>query len=342
MASTSIKEVAREAGVSVGTVSNVLNRPDLVAEQTRVRVLDAIERLRFVRNDSARSLRSGRTNALGLVVLDVANPFFTDVARSVEDVAGESGAVVILCNSDDSAAKQDRYLRVLQEQRVRGVLITPAHDSRLPVDELRERGVAVVLLDHTGVRDDLCSVAVDDVAGGRLAATHLVARGHREFAFVSGALTIRQCADRRQGMRESVQAAGLRLGPSVRDVIVPGMNARSGAEAARVLLASGTDSLPSAVFCANDLLAMGLMRELLRAGVRVPEDVAIVGYDDIEFAAASAVPITSIRQPTLRLGRTAAELLLDECDDPEGHVHRQVVFQPELVARESTVGPIDG
>ncbi|MFE2873770.1 LacI family DNA-binding transcriptional regulator [Embleya sp. NPDC059259] len=336
MTTSSIKEVARRAGVSVGTVSNVLNHPERVAESTRTRVLEAVELLGFVRNDSARSLRSGIANTVGLIVLDVANPFFTDVARGVEDVCNESGSVVILCNSDDSGAKQDRYLRVLQEQRVRGVLVTPARDAELPVAELRARGLAVVLLDRTGDRADLCSVAVDDVAGGRMAGEHLVAEGHREFVFVSGPLTIRQCADRRRGMRAALRDAGLRLGTCTRDVVVPAMNARSGTEAAVRLLADGR--LPSAVFCANDLLAMGLMRELSRAGVRVPQDVAVVGYDDIEFAAASAVPLTSVRQPTYRLGRTAAELLFEESEQPESHTHRQVVFRPELVVRESTTG----
>ncbi|HSA49597.1 MAG TPA: LacI family DNA-binding transcriptional regulator [Yinghuangia sp.] len=335
---TSIKEVARHAGVSVGTVSNVLNRPDRVAEATRNRVLDAIEHLGFVRNDSARSLRSGRTNALGLIVLDVANPFFTDVARGVEDVSSHTGSVVILCNSDDSVTKQETYLQVLQEQRVRGVLVTPAHESTLPIDALRSRGMAVVLLDRSGERPDLCSVAVDDVAGGQLATDHLIAAGHETFAFVSGPLTIRQCDDRRNGMRRALRAAGLRLGSSTRDVLVPAMNARSGAEAARRLLAGGRENLPRAVLCANDLLAMGFMREMLRAGVRIPEDLALVGYDDIEFAAASAIPITSIRQPTYQLGQTAAELLLDECENADTHAHQQVTFQPELVVRESSGG----
>ncbi|WP_439679527.1 LacI family DNA-binding transcriptional regulator [Embleya sp. MST-111070] len=335
MTTSSIKEVAHRAGVSVGTVSNVLNHPERVAESTRNRVLEAVELLGFVRNDSARSLRSGVANTVGLIVLDVANPFFTDVARGVEDVCNESGSVVILCNSDDSGTKQERYLRVLQEQRVRGVLVTPARDAELPVADLRARGLAVVLLDRGGDRADLCSVAVDDVLGGRLAAEHLVAAGRREFAFVSGPLSIRQCEDRRRGMRAALREAGLRLGTSTRDVTVPAMNARSGAEAARRLLDAGPP--PAAIFCANDLLALGLMRELLRAGVRIPEDVAVVGYDDIEFAAASAVPLTSIRQPTYRLGRTAAELLLEESEHPDTHTHRQVVFRPELVVRESTI-----
>ncbi|MGW1991488.1 LacI family DNA-binding transcriptional regulator [Embleya sp. NPDC001921] len=334
MTTSSIKEVAHRAGVSVGTVSNVLNHPERVAESTRTRVLEAVALLGFVRNDSARSLRSGVANTVGLIVLDVANPFFTDVARGVEDACNETGSVVILCNSDDSGAKQERYLRVLQEQRVRGVLVTPARDAELPVAELRARGLAVVLLDRADDRADLCSVAVDDVVGGRLAAEHLVAEGHREFAFVTGPLGIRQCEDRRRGMRAALRDAGLRLGTSTRDVVVPAMNARSGAEAAGRLLAAGR--LPSAVFCANDLLAMGLMRELLRAGVRIPRDVAVVGYDDIEFAAASAVALTSVRQPTYRLGRTAAELLFEESEQPRSHTHRQVVFRPELVVREST------
>jgi DNA-binding LacI/PurR family transcriptional regulator len=172
-------------------------------------------------------------------------------------------------------------------------------------------------------------VSVDDMAGGELAARHLAEGGARRIAFVSGPHAIRQCSDRRQGALRALTAPGQELV----DVVVPEMNAHGGRLAAEQLLDGG---LPDAVFCANDLLALGVLRALLQAGVRVPEDVALIGYDDIEFSSAAAVPLSSIRQPTYQLGKIATELLLDECDTPEEHVHQQIMFQPELVVRESS------
>ncbi|KAB2378180.1 LacI family transcriptional regulator [Actinomadura montaniterrae] len=329
-----IKQVAAHAGVSPGTVSNVLNRPERVAAATRARVEQAIVELGFVRNGSASTLRAGHSSTIGLMVLDLANPFFTDVARGVEDVASERGYAVILSSSGESDEREQRNLRVLAEQRVRGVLLTPVGDEGGNADRLRDRGVPVVLLDHPTPRANQCSVAVDDVAGGELAVTHLLEDGARTLGFVTGPAGLRQCADRRRGALRALRAAG--LGRDVlREVSVGAMNARAGQEAARRLLESG-GPLPEAIFCANDLLALGVLRVLLQAGVKVPTDVALIGYDDIEFSAAAAVPLSSVRQPTYQLGRIATELLLEECDESGGHAHQQVMFQPELVVRESS------
>ena len=331
MVTVGIKEVARRAGVSPGTVSNVLNRPERVAAGTRERVERAIQELGFVRNGSASPLRAGQSRAVGLVVLDVGNPFFVDIARGVEDVVSGRDHAVILCNSGESPEKEARNLRVLAEQRVRGVLITPAADDTSGLRRLRDRGVAVVFVDHYA-SGDVCSVAVDDVAGGELAAGHLLARGARRLAFVSGPHAIRQCSDRRRGALRALDAAG-RPPDDLIDIVVPAMNAHGGQVAAETLLSEGP---PDAVFCANDLLALGVLRVLQQSGVRVPEDVALIGYDDIEFTSAAAVPLSSIRQPTYQLGKIATELLLEECDDPDGHAHQQIMFQPELVVRESS------
>jgi LacI family transcriptional regulator len=173
-----IREVAKRAGVSLGTVSNVLNRPEIVALETRQRVQQAIDEIGFVRNGSARQLRAGTSRCLGLVVLDVSNPFFTEVARGVEDVANEAGFVVILCNSDASFEKESHYLHVLEEQRARGVLITPVQNDASYLQHIRQRGISVVLLDRSSRARDMCSVAVDDVRGGELAASHLLEQGH--------------------------------------------------------------------------------------------------------------------------------------------------------------------
>jgi DNA-binding LacI/PurR family transcriptional regulator len=331
MVTVGIKEVARRAGVSPGTVSNVLNRPERVAAGTRSRVERAIRELGFVRNGSASTLRAGQSRVIGLVVLDVGNPFFVEVARGVEDVVSDRDHSVILCNSGESPDKEARNLRVLAEQRVRGVLITPAGEDDSGLRLLRDRGVAVVFVDHSAT-GEVCSVAVDDVAGGDLAVRHLIDGGARRLAFVSGRQAIRQCTDRRRGALRAMEAAGLPAG-DLAEIEVPEMNAHGGRLAAETLLSEG---LPDAVFCANDLLALGVLRVLLQAGVRVPGDVALIGYDDIEFSSAAAVPLSSIRQPTYQLGKIATELLLDECDDPGGHAHQQIMFQPELVVREST------
>ncbi|NBE93507.1 LacI family transcriptional regulator [Nonomuraea sp. KC401] len=332
MAMVSIKDVAAHAGVSPGTVSNVLNRPGKVAPATRERVEAAISELGFVRHGSASTLRAGHSRTIGLSVIDIGNPFFTEVAAGVEDVASELGYAVILGNSAGSQDKEDRNLRVLAEHRVRGVLITPSGEDPARLDRLREHGISVVLVDHPAHRPDQCAVAVDDVGGGRAAVAHLLAQGAASVAYVTGPLTIRQCVERQEGARAAMRAAG--LDPAgLRVIESMTMTARAGEKAAADLIASG---LPESVFCANDLLALGVLRALLRSGVRVPEDVALIGYDDIDFAAASTVSLSSMRQPTYQLGRIATELLLDECDNPETHAHQHIMFQPELVAREST------
>jgi LacI family transcriptional regulator len=333
---SSIREVAARAGVSVGTVSNVLNRPELVAEGTRERVLLAIEELGFVPNDSARQLRAGSSRAIGVVVLDVANPFFTEVVRGVEDAVNAHGYVVMLCSSDDSLEKEGRYLRLLEEQRVLGVLITPVARDSSYLRRLGARGIRVVLLDRPSVSKELCSVAVDDVLGGELAARHLLAQGHTRLGFVNGPVAIRQCADRRRGVRRAVKAAGLDPARAVVELTRPALNAREGEASVEALLAARPR--PTAVFCANDLLALGVLRGLVRRGMSVPDDLALVGYDDIEFAAMLSTPLTSVRQPTYRLGQAAAELLLAEAQEPDGHRHAQTMFRPELVVRESSGG----
>lgn len=331
MRRASIKDVACHADVSVGTASNVLNRPDDVSKTTRDRVLAAIDELGYVRNESARQLRAGRSRTLGLVVLDVANPFFTDLARGVESVAEEHHAVVTLCNSDNDEGRQARHLDVLAQQRVRGVLITPVDGAEPAIAHLTNQGIPVVLVDRDSQDPDRCSVSVDDVFGGRLAGQHLAEAGHRHLAFIGGPTSIQQVANRLEGLRlgagEEVDIAVLNMA---------GLAVADGRAAAAQLLDS-SELHPTAVFCANDLIALGLLQGATVRGLRVPDDLAIVGYDDIDFAAAAAVPLTSIHQPSADLGRAAAELLLEESGaGAQTHRHRQVVFRPDLVVRASS------
>jgi len=333
----SVKEVAALAGVSLGTVSNVLNRPDRVSYATRAKVYAAIHELGFVRNESARALRAGRTNTIAYVCLDAANPFFTDVARGVEDAAARNDMGVYLCDSGSDAAREDRYLDLLEQQRVRGILVTPVNPASERLRRLPRRGTPVVLVDRGAGTDGLCSVSVDDVHGGELAGAHLLDEGHRRIAYVGGPLAIGQVADRLAGVRQALTGAG--HDPASLVVVETAATTISeGREAGARIAGLPASRRPSGVFCANDLLALGLLQQVLQLGLRVPDDLAIVGYDDIEFAGAAAVPLTSVRQPRHRLGLTAGQMLLEETSGDEGHVHRQIEFTPELFVRASTLG----
>jgi len=330
-----IEDVARRAGVSRGTVSNVLNRPDIVLEATKARVLQAMRELDFVPNQPARMLGGARNRSISLVVHDVGNPFFAEMARGVEDVAVQENYVITLTSTRADDERQRTSLRLLLAQHVSGVLLTPTVSDIDGLTQLREHGVATVLLDYQGGVDE-CSVAVDDVVGGALAARHLVAQGHTRLAFVGGPRRVRQHADRLAGMRSVLGDMERGAQRRVRIITVPADTVACGEEAAKTLLSERTKPLPTGIFCGNDLLATGLLRALNSCGVGIPEDVAVIGYDDIELASLLATPLTSIRQPTYEMGRAATELLLDEIHDND-HKHRHLRFVPELVVRDSTV-----
>lgn len=327
-------EVARRAGVSLGTVSNVLNHPELVSEETRTRVQRTIDELGFVRNGSARQLRVGSTQSIGLVVLDVTNPFFTEVARGAEDAASERGYIVILCNSDNSPRKEQNYLRVLEEQRVAGILIVPVEGKATYARTLRRSGTSLVLLDRASDDASTCSVSVDDVYGGELAGRHLVELGHRRIAYIHGPFSSAQYVDRLAGLRRAAEQAQLDPDAVIVPLAAETDNAHAGAACVDAFLKLA--NRPTAIFCGNDYLAMGVMYELARRGVSVPKDVALVGYDDIDLAPMLAVPLTTVRQPKYDLGFAATNLLLDEIVDKDSHEHRQIVFRPELIVRQST------
>jgi LacI family transcriptional regulator, galactose operon repressor len=332
MGAPSIKEVAHRAGVSVGTVSNVLNRPWIVAPATRQRVQDSIRALGFVRNEAARHLRAGRSRTVGLIVLDVANPFFTDIAEGAESLAYEHDTVVMLCNSKTDPVREGHHLDQLEQQRVMGILITPFDSNDPRLTAMVSRGTPVVLVDRSADRG-LCSVSVDDQLGGRLAGNHLIEAGHRRIAFIGGPFTMQQVSDRMAGITATAEKAG---DVDLQYYEVDVMGVVEGRTIGEQLAALPARSRPTAAFLANDLLALGFLQAMSVAGLRVPRDMAIVGYDDIDFARAAAVPLSSVRQPAELLGRSAMELLQEEVEAADRHRHRQVIFQPDLIVRESS------
>ncbi|PRA82186.1 LacI family DNA-binding transcriptional regulator [Microbacterium sp. MYb66] len=332
----SVRDVAAAAGVSVGTVSNVLNQPDKVAAATVQRVQAVIAELGFVRNDAARQLRAGRSRSIGLVVPDAGNPFFADVARGAEARADDDLLSVLLGNSDEDPVREDNYLDLFREQRVNGVLITPASDDVDKLVRVQSAGIPVVLVDHEVAGSAFCSVSVDDVEGGFLAAQHLLQIGRRRLVFVGGPGSITQVAHRLEGARRAVDEVP---GATLEVIRMPALTVLHGRAAGEEIAAREGADRPDAIFAANDLLAVGLLQALtMFRTLRVPEDIALVGYDDIDFATATVVPLTSIRQPAQLIGRTAVELLLRSIRDPDGDYDRRVRFRPELVVRQSTVG----
>src|SRR4051812_32160051 len=324
-----MRDVAALAGVAVMTVSNVLNRPEIVRPPTRQRVLNAIEELGFVRNASARRLRAGRSSTIGLVLLDLSNAVFAVLARSVEDVASAAGLQVLLCATHGRPEREAARLEALVEQGVEGVLITPSDAAAARLAALRQRRIPVVLLDRPASGPDECAVAVDDGLGGRLAAGRVLGLGHGRIAVVGG-------PPRSPHVQARLAAVHEVTGEDRLTVLLPdAVTVAAGREAAAQIVGLPAARRPTAAVCANDLVAMGLLQEMLRHGVAVPDDFAIVGFDDIDFAAAAAVPLTSVRGRGQGRGRGAAGLLLDEARGPEP-VPQRVLLEPSLAVRESS------
>lgn len=331
----SMRDVADMANVSVGTVSNVVNNPDRVLPATRQRVLDAIRTLGWSPNQQAQALRAGRSRTIGLAVMDVANPYFADLLRGAQARLEEAGYGATIGDADNRPEREAAVLQSFRHQRVRGVILGPIQGVPSEVEALQRAEIPTVLVDRADGGTG-CTVGVDDVAGGRIAVEHLLAQGHTSIAFVGGPSTLAQVRDRRRGAEEAAAAAGA----SILAVSAKALDFASGRAAAEHLALLPNHERPTAVFCANDLIAIGLLQGLVAGGFRVPEDVAIVGYDDIEFASAATVPLSSVVQPRRDLGRTAADLLIREFEDRDAgveHEHRTITYTPDLVIRRSSV-----
>lgn len=333
MAVAQVRDVAALAKVSPATVSNALNHPAKVSPSTLARIQAAIDQLGYIRNDAARQLRAGTNRAIGMIVLDIANPFFTDVARGVEDILLAEQRPLILGNSSQEPVRETNYLDLFEQQRMDGVLITPVGDVLDRLRRLRDRGTSVVVVDRRTRTTEFSSVAIDDKMGGRIATEHLLAAGRRKIAFIGGPGNLAQIKNRLAAARAAVKAHG---DAELIFVETESMNAEAGRWGVERLLALPKDQHPDAVFAANDLVALGVLQALTLRGVSVPDDIAIIGYDDIDFAASAAIPLSSVRQPAHEMGSTASTLLLGVIADPEGSKVQHITLKPELIVRRST------
>lgn len=332
--SVGIKDVARLAGVSVGTVSNVLNNRELVSSERRELVEAAIAELGYVPNSVARQLKAGVSLAVGMIVLDTENPFYASVARGVESAAERNGTAVFVGNSRWDSERESQYLSLFEQQRLCGILVTPSQTGFGEVTEIARRGTPVVLVDAQGAVDGMCAVGANDYLGGFLAMRHLIEQGRRRIVIVGGPGNVHQTKERTRGALEAASAAGV----SVSMVQTSEMTILEGRASGGRIAEYPPHERPDAVFALNDLLATGVLQALvMQRSIRVPEEIALVGYDDIDFCQSAVVPISSIRQPARDMGKVAYDLLEMELEQAD-HQHQFQLLAPELIVRESTVG----
>lgn len=329
----SMTDVARHAGVAIGTVSNTLNNPEKVSEPTRRKVLAAIAELGFVRNDAARSLAAGRSTTVGLVLADIDNSFFVDIARGAETILRQHGMNVLIANTDIDPTREQRNLELFEESRVAGVLITPTPwvARRQPAI----RSTPLVYVNSEPPDPSYSAVLVDEREGGYLAARHLLDLGRTRLAFIGGPFLLDAITRRHEGAQQAVAETP---GATLDTLESRGLNIPHGRQAGREVLARGAGRYDGIV-AASDLLAIGCSQVLdHEPGFEIPGDLAVIGYDNNHFASESTKPVSTVAQPGAEMGRVAAQLLINEITEPDSFVPRVVTLHPHLAARQSTLG----
>ena len=323
----SIRQVARHAAVSPATVSRVLNGSQTVQEASRRRVLEAVAELRYRPNRLARNLRRQQADMIGVVVSDIENPHFSETVRVVEDEAFKAGYRVLLCNSDETADKQQAYLEMMAAERVLAAIVSPADAQAAGVDSLLSLGIPVVAFDRMIEDDRVDAVVCANVEGLRRATEHLIWLGHERIAFIGGRTDVETGAERLEGYTLAMRAAGL-----VPFALDAGFRTEAAEQAVDDLVAR--PQRPTALVVANNLMTLGAIRALRRAAVRVPEEIALVGVDDPYWADLIAPPLTTVAQPVRRMARTAMQLVLERVESRRVET-RRVVLPLELRVRSS-------
>ena len=328
---TTIREVAESAGVSYATVSHVINNTRVVTPETRERVLAAMSALNYRPNALARSLRQGKTNSLGLVLPDSANPFFAEISRSIEAEAFNKGYSVFLCNTELDTQRELFYVDVLSKKQVDGIIFVAAGDQADSLDFLVRENMPVVMIDRDLPNVKVDAVLPDHELGGTLATRHLIELGHTRIACIAGPSSITPSAERIIGYRKALEQANI---PYDENLVIRGdYHAQSGMEITKSILQM--DPRPTAIFALNDLMAIGALRAAAEAGCSIPKDLAVVGYDDLEISQFTNPPLTTIAQPKHEIGVQAVNLLVERISQKDRPPSR-LVLPPELIVRRST------
>jgi DNA-binding LacI/PurR family transcriptional regulator len=324
-------EVAEKAGVSSTTVSHVINQTRFVSPDTVKRVQDVMSDLGYRPNSLARSLRRGETHSIGLILPDSSNPFFAEVTHAIEAEAFLKGYSLILCNTDGDINKERRYTDVLYNKQIDGIIFMAAGDDTASLQELLKQGLPTVVVDRELDTLDVDSVISDNFQSGYLAATHFIEGGHEKIAIIRGPSNLTPSAKRVTGFCQALQDANISFDS---DYLLEGdFHPKSGYFAAKKLLSLGKP--PTAIFVCNDLMAMGVLRAVHEAGLTVPENISIIGHDNIELASYTLPGLTTIAQQIEKIGSTAFQLLLDRIHDENAPV-KKVVLPNFLIERHST------
>lgn len=327
-----VADVARRAGVSVSTAARALSGRGYASDQTRRQVLEAAKDLGYVTNQIARSLRTRRTRLIGLLIGDVENSFYSTIARNVESIAKQAGYHVVLCNSDDLAANEREYLKLLEGIRVDGLIVTPTATNQRQLSALMDNDIVIVQMDRRvdGLRAD--AITVDNEAGAAEAVSHLIEAGHTRIGIVTGELGLSTAYQRLAGYERALKQNGI----AVRKALIKtgSFHRREHAieEATELVRARYA---PTAIFAANNILAEAVMMALEQQGMRIPRDMSVVAFDDVQWMSMVDPPLTTVRQPVADMARTAAELVLRRLKEGQPRRPSTVVFRTELVERGS-------
>jgi LacI family transcriptional regulator len=333
-----IKDVAKRAGVSVGTVSNVLSESANVGAERRARVYAAIERLDYHPNYIARSLKARSTKTLGLIVSDITNPFFAQVVRGAEDLAFQHGYLLTTFNTDEQVEREKQILSVLRSRRTDGVMlvVAPSADGNTShIRKTEESGIPIVCLDRIPPGMALDSVSVDNVAAAQLSVRHLISRGHRRIGIITGGLTLQTARDRLEGYKAALREAGIELDPEL--ILEGNFRQASGYSLGKTLLL--LHNPPAALFVCNGLMSVGVLQAMEEVGFRCPADIAMVSFDDLPFSDVFQPHVTSLAQPAYQMGYEAAQLLIQRLQRKiKSRKEVTIRLTPELKIRESTIG----
>ncbi len=334
-----MKEVAAAAGVSIATVSRVLAGGDNVAKPARERVLETIRRMDYYPNRLARDLRAGLRKLVGVIIPDLQNPFFPGVVHGVEEVLYAAGYTLVLGHSDGLAEREHNHLAVLRGEGAAGLILIPDNGPGANYDSLRAQDMAVVAVDRVPIGLDVDLVTSSNREGTRDATQHLLSHGYRDIAFINGPQNVSVSLERLSGYREALEAAGV---PFQESLIVHGDFRQAGGAAALARLLD-LPAPPRAVVIANNLMTLGALQTIHERRLKIPDQIAVIGFDDMPWATSLNPPLTAVAQPAEEIGRTAAQLLLSRLQEP-GRPVRQVVLSTRLIVRSSCGGhpPITG
>ncbi|MBI5957547.1 MAG: LacI family DNA-binding transcriptional regulator [Chloroflexi bacterium] len=333
-----IADVAKRAGVSKMTVSRVINGSGYISQETRERVEKAIQELDYVPNSLARSLRFKRTRTIGLILTDITNPFFTTLARGVEDAASEHGFSVIFCNTDESAEEESRYVNVLTQKQVDGLLLVPTARTPESITFLENRNLPFVLLDRRVPDFRVDVVRCDSEQGAHDLVYHLLSLGHQRIAALGGSMHITSSTDRIAGYRRALREAGLEH--EAHRAVFSSFTIEGGFSAANKALTMQPP--PTALFAANNFIAIGAFRALREAGLRVPQDISLVSFDDLPMSVGFDPFLTIIEQPAYEMGHRATQLLLERLSQDGPGEPQDIILPVNLIVRVSSAPPAAG